>query len=149
MLPRNAPIFTGYYDQNGNYHEPFYTDGKYHGQPLVLGSGCSAGNIIHEFGHTAGLHHEQKRCDRDNFVTIIWTNIPEKKWPQYQTDCVSGTSQSLEGFGDYDYCSIMHYPQGNPEKIHPKQQVVGCEMGQRDGYSPIDIAAIKDVYPFE
>jgi hypothetical protein len=149
MLPRDAPLFTGYTDNTGKYHKPFYQSGKYEGQPVVLGIDCQKGSIIHEIGHVGGLHHEQKRCDRDNFITIIWANIPENKKSQYQTICVGGTSQSIEGYGDYDYCSIMHYPRGNPEKIRPLQQIVGCnDIGQRIGYSPIDQSAIKSIYPF-
>ena len=150
MLPRDAPLFKGYYDNTGQYHPPFYQSGKYEGQPVVLGSQCSVGSMIHEIGHTGGLHHEQKRCDRDSFITIIWANIPEKLKPQYQSTCVGGTSQSIEGYGNYDYCSIMHYPRGNPEKIRPLQQIVGCDdIGQRVGYSPTDQSAIKKIYPFD
>ena len=149
MLPRDAPLFKGYRDNTGMYHPPFYQSGKYEGQPVVLGSQCKVGNIIHEIGHTAGLHHEQKRCDRDNFITIIWANIPNDKKPQYQSTCVGGTSQSIEGHGNYDYCSIMHYPRGDPEKIRPLQQIVECnDIGQRIGYSQTDQSAIKSIYPF-
>jgi hypothetical protein len=58
--------------------------------------------IHHEMGHTAGLWHEQSRCDRDNFVTTTAGGI--------NCDRVCG-SEGVD-FGPYNYLSVMHYPDG-------------------------------------
>ena len=45
-------------------------------QRLSLTDGCFRhGTIMHEFLHALGFHHEHKRADRDDYVTIHWDNI--------------------------------------------------------------------------
>ncbi|MFM9996844.1 MAG: M12 family metallopeptidase [Phycisphaerales bacterium] len=58
------------------------------------------GTIIHEFGHSLGLHHEQKRADRDQYVQVNLANT-----------CNAANNYSVAGtvFGPYDFESIMHY----------------------------------------
>ena len=46
-------------------------------QRLSLTDSCIErhGTIMHEFLHALGFHHEHKRADRDDYVTIHWDNI--------------------------------------------------------------------------
>ncbi|VDO53286.1 unnamed protein product [Haemonchus placei] len=47
-------------------------------QGLSLGSGCNTmGIIAHEFMHALGIFHTQSRHDRDSFITVDLTNVPE------------------------------------------------------------------------
>ena len=68
-------------------------------------NGCWwADTIVHEFIHALGFHHEQVRPDRDNFVEIIYGNIPSDK--RHNFDLFSGSRT----YGVmYDGLSVMHY----------------------------------------
>ena len=59
--------------------------------------------ICHELGHTLGLVHEQQRSDRDNYVTILTTNII----PGQEGNFVELPNSKNET--PYDFLSIMEY----------------------------------------
>ncbi len=59
--------------------------------------------ICHELGHTLGLVHEQQRSDRDNYVTILTTNII----PGQEGNFVELPDSRNET--PYDFLSIMEY----------------------------------------
>lgn len=75
------------------------------GHRVSLGRGCEHhGTILHELGHTIGLHHEQCRKDRDNYVKIAFSNIGGGMASQFSI------MRGQDNFGvKYDPCSIMHY----------------------------------------
>jgi astacin len=113
-------------------------------QDLSLADGCGFGATVHEFGHAWGLWHEQSREDRDSFVTIMWQNIQAGKEHNFNQHISDG-----DDVGAYDYGSIMHYgmyafsKNGQPT-IVPKQ--AGVTIGQRNGLSAGDIAAVHHIY---
>jgi hypothetical protein len=110
-------------------------------QSVRLAKRCSTMNIVHELGHTIGLWHEQSRLDRDAYVRILWENISEEHWYNFNQHITDGRD-----YDEYDYQSIMHYSayafsKNNQKTIVPIQKDV--EIGQRQFLSSKDIAAVN------
>ena len=120
-------------------------------QELHLGNGCfDSSTIEHEFLHALGVHHEQNRPDRDQFVDILWDNIKPDSLPE---DCYScnfekkGSSVVL-GYGPYDFGSVMHYSdkafsRNGRKTIRGKK--CSC-FGRADGMSEADSDKLKHMY---
>ena len=102
------------------------------------------GTIQHELMHALGFYHEHTRTDRDQYVTILWDNIKDRRWRKnYEIAHRSTTLGS-----PYDYGSVMHYSAGGS----PAKPIIianGNEIGQRDGPSDTDIKKIKLMYQCE
>ncbi len=112
-------------------------------QSLDVG-GCGRGSIPHEILHAAGFYHEQSRLDRDENVTIVWSEISPGQENNFRKN--TGRSQDV---GPYDYGSIMHYSarafsrSGRPTII---TKVPNAAIGQRRGLSQLDRAGVTELY---
>ncbi|GAB1343038.1 hypothetical protein MASR1M101_21650 [Gemmatimonas sp.] len=114
-------------------------------QPINLASTCTTGNAAHEILHALALYHEHTRCDRDDFVTVLWDNIEAGKEHNFTRQCDDASDD-----GDYDEGSMMHYgPYGFSKNDLPtleSKRGRDNEMGQRAALGPTDIATINLLY---
>lgn len=115
-------------------------------QPINLGVDCTTGNTAHEILHALALYHEHTRCDRDDFVTVVWDNIQAGKEHNFTKNCDDASDH-----GEYDEGSMMHYPtsgfaidETQPNLISKRGR--DAEMGQRAALGPTDIATINLLY---
>jgi Astacin (Peptidase family M12A) len=113
-------------------------------QVVSLAAGCGFGAAVHEIFHAVGAWHEQSREDRDRFIRIAWENIQAGREHNFNQHITDG-----DDIGDYDFDSIMHYPatafskNGQPTIVTLGEQ----QIGQRNGLSAGDIAAVNAMYP--
>lgn len=102
--------------------------------------------IQHEMGHTAGLYHEQQRCDRASFVNMGVTS---------GVDCEARCDpNNARTYGVYNYLSVMHYGySADPAACSISQRTAGgpargqpWQAGTAWQLDTDDVSAINQMY---
>ncbi|KAJ4921650.1 hypothetical protein JOQ06_027731 [Pogonophryne albipinna] len=112
-------------------------------QMLYSAPSCSVGNVCHEIIHALGLHHEHNRRDRDQYISVEWSNIMPGKRSNFEVK--QGDTQNLP----YDLNSIMHYGEyyfsqdGSPTVLSKSS---GVQIGQRSHLSELDVLRLNSLY---
>ncbi|KAF3850212.1 hypothetical protein F7725_019931 [Dissostichus mawsoni] len=112
-------------------------------QSLYYAPSCSVGNVCHEIIHALGLHHEHNRGDRDQYISVEWSNIMPDKRNNFKV--THGDTQNLP----YDLDSIMHYGEyyfsqdGSPTVLSKRS---GVQIGQRSHLSELDVLRLNSLY---
>ncbi|MFG6531562.1 MULTISPECIES: M12 family metallopeptidase [unclassified Sulfitobacter] len=121
---------------------------------VQLADWCQWGSIAHEIGHVLGMHHENARSDRSNFIEVAFSSTATKLMKaQFDAD-----PQWFQDVGPYCYSSMLHYGRTDAAGsfvITPKSNPGGAwtgnpaKIGQRGSLAACDIAAINGLYGFD
>jgi hypothetical protein len=115
-------------------------------QPLNLGAGCETlGVAAHELGHALAMLHEQARDDRTRYISVHADNIMDGMLPQFTMEGRAYTGTT------YDLLSLMHYSasafsRDGSVTIEPHNRALTQYLGQRMGFSQLDVEHIGDMY---
>lgn len=102
--------------------------------------------ISHEIKHALGWGHEHQQPKRDQYIDILFENIPDDKKKYFYIN-------DNNNEGEYDFDSVMHYYPTDyaipaQKSIRAKSEFQSREgmMGQRDHLSAIDLLEIQEFY---
>ncbi|QQP58563.1 Metalloendopeptidase, partial [Caligus rogercresseyi] len=92
--------------------------------------------------------HEQSRYDRDDNVRIMWNNIIQSmtfNFLKYDLTKIDHLN------APYDTCSIMHYGPTAFSRDSRSPTIIqkyksSCQLGQRKGFSDVDVMKINTLY---
>lgn len=128
-------------------------------QLVVLGTGCETmGIVAHELGHTLGMVHEMCRTDRDKYVTIHPENVKHFSGETgSQTDTfkynfvidnktLTNSTFDMLSLMMYDAFSFSKDNAGNKMTVEPHDSRFVRYMGQRSGFSQLDVEQIGNMY---
>lgn len=112
---------------------------------LSLGDNEPITVVKHELGHVIGLHHEQKRKDRNQFIKIRTENIVNSDSCRSQFAVCS----DCQLIGKYDKASVMHYRTLDLSSCRTGPVIVDLDGSEHYHYWKIsekDLDAVAELY---
>lgn len=101
--------------------------GRIGGKQIINLADYSAQTIIHEICHALGMHHEHCRNDRDEYITVDYSNIVNDEKIRSNFRLID---QNYHRIGHFDFESIMLYGSYIPDiSIDPSKPI----MKRKDG----------------
>lgn len=79
-------------------------------QPIMIAPRCGMNEIMHEIMHALGFVHEHSRLDRDKYLDVLWENIKEDFFPQFNIVPDQLVHNYTGAVFNFDPESIMLYP---------------------------------------
>ncbi len=137
-------------------------------QRVYISNWTTHGTLVHELGHVLAFWHEQSRSDRNNFITVNFSNVCQNCCSDADGNPISCNAQftirdSGDEHGPYDFGSVMHYgacafsnctpcSATNPScatitVLPPNNTVWQTGIGQRVGASYWDGRIMHFLYP--
>ncbi|XP_078594121.1 hatching enzyme 1.2-like isoform X2 [Branchiostoma floridae x Branchiostoma japonicum] len=143
----NEAAYISFYKGSGCTSPVGYRAGRVNA--ISLAPDCMhQGMVSHELLHSLGFSHEQNRPDRDNYVEILWDNIP--KGLRYNFNKLRNINSVGRDDGPYDYMSLMHYGSttfgGGEITIRTRDASKQHLIGNRWGLSDIDSEQLRLLY---
>ncbi|CAJ0941766.1 unnamed protein product, partial [Mesorhabditis belari] len=110
-------------------------------QDLSIGIGCeSMGTVCHEIGHALGFWHQMSRYDRDNYITLDYTNVDPIYYGQFDKETV----KTNNNYGmPYDWASIMQYGASSASN-NGRPSMIAKDLHYQDAMGS-DVVAFYDV----
>ncbi len=119
---------------------------------VSLSPGCAEKEIYHELFHVLGFFHEQNRPDRDDFIEVLWENINEENWAQFEKFSAESYPEPFQNLDSipFEFESIMLYDSKafSNTSDYSMVRIDGTQFSTPfERPTPTDLDRLKKLYP--